>query len=60
MGGNRIPDGWLDCPANGKYLIEGKFMPLKTPLSERYNGRLPIEARYPPEEIFRRAAHNKV
>nr|CAH7716055.1 unnamed protein product [Callosobruchus chinensis] len=35
-------------------------MPLKTPLSEKYNGKLPIEARYPPEEIFRRAAHNKV
>ncbi|CAH1987036.1 unnamed protein product [Acanthoscelides obtectus] len=56
---NKIPDGWLDCPANGEYLVEGKFMALKTPL-EKYNAKFPVQARYPPEEIFKRAAHNKV
>ncbi|XP_057666102.1 mRNA-capping enzyme-like [Diorhabda carinulata] len=55
---NSIPKGWLHCPQNGKRLIADIFMPLKTPLSRRYN--VSPKDEYPIQEIFKRAKYNKV
>ncbi|KAG5897441.1 hypothetical protein JTB14_002702 [Gonioctena quinquepunctata] len=60
VGRNRVPDGWLGCPQNGIYTIAGKFMPLKTPLDEKFNNKLPPEDTYSPAELFKRARRNKV
>ncbi|XP_023012699.2 mRNA-capping enzyme [Leptinotarsa decemlineata] len=62
MGGskNKLPEGWLDCPQNGNYLVAGKFMPLKTPLDGKFNNKLPSGANYSPTELFTRAKRNKV
>lgn len=41
-----IPERWLNCPRKGK-TVAGKFLPFKTPLSERYNDQVPEENRFP-------------
>lgn len=41
-----IPERWLNCPRKGK-VVAGKFLPFKTPLSDRYNDQVPEENRFP-------------
>lgn len=55
-----LPKDWINCPENGCNLIASKFMALKTPLSRAYDGKIPEEKRYHPEEIFKRARKNGV
>lgn len=60
MVNNTIPKGWKGCPENGNSLILGKFMALKTPLSNCYRNKMHHSEEYPPVEIFTRAERNKV
>ncbi|KAJ8966398.1 hypothetical protein NQ317_009630 [Molorchus minor] len=55
-----VPKGWLYCPPNGNRLIAGKFMPLKTPLSNIYDEKVPEELRFTPKRIFASARSNRV
>lgn len=55
-----IPKGWLNCPSNGVSLIVSKFMAFKTPLSEKYDGKLTPEQRFPPDFLFLKAKENNV
>ncbi|CAG9858500.1 unnamed protein product [Phyllotreta striolata] len=57
---NKIPKGWLGCPDNGSSLIARRFMPLKTPLNDKYLNKVPPGNEYPPSEIFERAENNRV
>ncbi|XP_065897990.1 mRNA-capping enzyme-like [Dysidea avara] len=41
-----IPERWLNCPRKGR-IVAGKFLPFKTPLSDRYNDQVPEENRFP-------------
>lgn len=34
------PPRWVNCPRKG-HLVQGKFLPLKTPLDDRYNDMIP-------------------
>lgn len=47
-----IPKRWLHCPRKADTLIEGKFMPLKTPLSTNFDSQVPDECRFHPKMFF--------
>ncbi|XP_010558358.1 PREDICTED: mRNA-capping enzyme-like isoform X2 [Tarenaya hassleriana] len=50
---NRIPQGWLDCPAAGNEI--GCIIPSKVPLSDVYNGQILPGRRY----SFKQVIHNQ-
>lgn len=58
--GNTIPNRWLHCPRKGTGLIAEKFMPFKTPLSERYDNQVPPECRFPPKMLFSQCKSKKI
>lgn len=45
------PPRWLNCPRKGQ-LIDEKFLPFKTPLSEAYDSQVPEESRFPPSMLL--------
>lgn len=60
MNNKSIPKGWIYCPKNAKKLMVSKFMPIKTPLSSKYNKKLQPADLFPPGEIFSKAKRNQV
>lgn len=45
------PPRWLNCPRKGTLIAE-KFLPFKTPLSERYDDQVPEECRFYPAMLL--------
>lgn len=45
------PPRWLNCPRKGALIVD-KFLPFKTPLSERYNDQVPEECRFQPAMLL--------
>lgn len=52
MGPGPRPPGWLKCPRKSLELIGGKFLALKTPLSDRFDDQVPPEYRFTPSMLF--------
>lgn len=47
-----LPKRWLKCPRKATTLIAHKFLAFKTPLSERFDGQLEMQYRFPPSMIL--------
>jgi hypothetical protein len=46
-----LPSRWINCPKYGK-IIQGIFLPFKTPLSDAYDDLLEDATKFYPQEIF--------
>uniref|UniRef100_A0A914Z5U1 mRNA-capping enzyme n=1 Tax=Panagrolaimus superbus TaxID=310955 RepID=A0A914Z5U1_9BILA len=46
-----LPSRWINCPKYGS-VIQGIFLPFKTPLSDAYDDLLGDETKFYPQEIF--------
>lgn len=47
-----IPSRWLNCPRRSETLIDGKFIALKTPLSNKFDSKVPPACRFSPKMFF--------
>lgn len=47
-----IPNRWLGCPRKAADLIVGKFLAFKTPLSSKFDSKVPEECRFQPKFLF--------
>lgn len=47
-----LPKRWLNCPRKATSLIAHKFLAFKTPLSERFDGQVEMQYRFPPSMIL--------
>uniref|UniRef100_A0A1B0CAF0 mRNA capping enzyme C-terminal domain-containing protein n=1 Tax=Lutzomyia longipalpis TaxID=7200 RepID=A0A1B0CAF0_LUTLO len=46
-----VPERWIECPRKSDGFIANKFMAFKTPLDERFDAAIPVEATFTPELI---------
>ncbi|XP_055681575.1 mRNA-capping enzyme [Lutzomyia longipalpis] len=47
-----VPDRWLHCPRKSDGFIADRFLAFKTPLDERFDPQLPVEACFSPEMVI--------
>uniref|UniRef100_A0A1L8DGW7 mRNA-capping enzyme n=1 Tax=Nyssomyia neivai TaxID=330878 RepID=A0A1L8DGW7_9DIPT len=47
-----VPDRWLHCPRKSDGFIAERFLAFKTPLDERFDTQLPVEASFTPEMVL--------
>lgn len=47
-----IPNRWLKCPRKAPSLLANKFIAFKTPLSSKFNEKVPIECRFTPDMLL--------
>ncbi|XP_059617366.1 mRNA-capping enzyme [Phlebotomus argentipes] len=47
-----VPDRWLHCPRKSDGFIADRFLAFKTPLDERFDSQLPVEAYFSPEMVM--------
>lgn len=47
-----IPARWLDCPRKSTELIDNKFLAFKTPLSTKFNDKVPPQNIFTPTMLF--------
>ncbi|XP_059617367.1 mRNA-capping enzyme-like [Phlebotomus argentipes] len=47
-----VPDRWLHCPRKSDGFIADRFLAFKTPLDERFDSQLPVEAYFSPELVM--------
>ncbi|KJH53399.1 mRNA capping enzyme, catalytic domain protein [Dictyocaulus viviparus] len=46
-----VPDRWMHCPKVGK-IVDGLFLPFKTPLCALYDAQIEKKLRFYPEHVF--------
>lgn len=47
-----VPDRWLHCPRKSNGFIADRFLAFKTPLDERFDSQLPVEACFSPDMVM--------
>lgn len=55
-----VPDRWLNCPRKASDLITSKFLAFKTPLDNRFNGKVPEANRFTPTMLLNNLKSLKV
>ncbi|KAH8403493.1 hypothetical protein KR215_001335 [Drosophila sulfurigaster] len=51
-GSGPLPNRWLYCPRKSDTLISERFIAFKTPLSQAFQDKMPIECTFRPEMVF--------
>ncbi|KAK9804496.1 hypothetical protein WJX73_010638 [Symbiochloris irregularis] len=49
--GLEVPDGWMDCPPLGTEIREVRIVPVKAPLSTKFNSVIPPSKRFTPADV---------
>ncbi|GAB0087241.1 mRNA-capping enzyme [Sergentomyia squamirostris] len=47
-----VPDRWLNCPRKSFGFVADRFLAFKTPLDDRFDGQLPVEALFSPDMVM--------
>eukprot|EP01134_Creolimax_fragrantissima_P004099 CFRG4099T1 len=55
-----LPPRWLNCPALGSPVGGTKFLPFKTPLSEKFQSEVPDELSFTPGDLFEICEENNM
>ncbi|KAH8236005.1 hypothetical protein KR032_012247 [Drosophila birchii] len=51
-GSGPLPNRWLHCPRKSDSIIAERFLAFKTPLSQNFQDKMPIECTFRPEMLF--------
>jgi len=51
-GSGPLPNRWLYCPRKSDSIIAERFLAFKTPLSQSFQDKMPIECTFRPEMLF--------
>ena len=55
-----LPQRWLDCPRKAFSVIDNTFLAFKTPLSKKFDDKVPMKNRFTPKMLFDSLKSSKV